>query len=319
MSEHFIKEIEIKNYKCFTDFKAQGFARVNLIGGKNNVGKTAFMEACYLKTHASSIQNLLFAFSTIAKNRDGINVYIKLAVSIEEILTSNGNFIIDDINYKVNNELYKSVVVQSKNIAKIEIDFSKKLSFLKKDNIVFLTTVGFLNEELKSIYKAVQLKDKDEILNKFLQDFDMNIEKFKIIDDIPYLKVATNKEHKKYRELKEFGDGIKLIISVISSIYATNNGTLFIDEIESGIHYSKLDMFWRAVLRTSKEQNVQIFATTHSKECIESYARVAKELEDEDISFIEFARNKDNEIKVMSYKYKWLQDEIEQEHEIRGW
>jgi len=319
MSEHFIKEIEIKNYKCFTDFKAQGFARVNLIGGKNNVGKTAFMEACYLKTHASSIQNLLFAFSTIAKNRDGINVYIKLAISIEEILTSNGNFIIDDINYKVNNELYKSVVVQSKNIAKIEIDFSKKLSFLKKDNIVFLTTVGFLNEELKSIYKAVQLKDKDEILNKFLQDFDMNIEKFKIIDDIPYLKVATNKEHKKYRELKEFGDGIKLIISVISSIYATNNGTLFIDEIESGIHYSKLDMFWRAVLRTSKEQNVQIFATTHSKECIESYARVAKELEDEDISFIEFARNKDNEIKVMSYKYKWLQDEIEQEHEIRGW
>ena len=46
--EHFIKNIEIKNFKCFEDFKAEGFGRVNLIGGKNNVGKTAFMEACFL-------------------------------------------------------------------------------------------------------------------------------------------------------------------------------------------------------------------------------------------------------------------------------
>ncbi len=47
MDEH-LKEIEIKDFKCFKDFKANGFKRVNLIGGKNNVGKTAFMEAYYL-------------------------------------------------------------------------------------------------------------------------------------------------------------------------------------------------------------------------------------------------------------------------------
>ena len=39
--KHFIKNIEIKNFKCFENFKADGFGRVNLIGGKNNVGKTA--------------------------------------------------------------------------------------------------------------------------------------------------------------------------------------------------------------------------------------------------------------------------------------
>ena len=47
-NKHFIRNIEIKNFKCFEDFKAEGFGRVNLIGGKNNVGKTAFMEACFL-------------------------------------------------------------------------------------------------------------------------------------------------------------------------------------------------------------------------------------------------------------------------------
>ena len=54
MSEHFIKNIEIKNFKCFKDFKAEGFGRVNLIGGKNNVGKTAFMEAVYVNVHSKN-------------------------------------------------------------------------------------------------------------------------------------------------------------------------------------------------------------------------------------------------------------------------
>ena len=34
--EHFIKNIEIKNFKCFEDFQAEGFGRVNLIGGMEN-------------------------------------------------------------------------------------------------------------------------------------------------------------------------------------------------------------------------------------------------------------------------------------------
>ncbi len=59
MNEHFIKNIEIKNFKCFKDFKAEGFGRVNLIGGKNNVGKTAFMEACYISNSKRNLYNII--------------------------------------------------------------------------------------------------------------------------------------------------------------------------------------------------------------------------------------------------------------------
>jgi AAA15 family ATPase/GTPase len=37
--------MKIKRYKCFKDFEVNGFKRINLIGGKNNIGKTAFLEA----------------------------------------------------------------------------------------------------------------------------------------------------------------------------------------------------------------------------------------------------------------------------------
>jgi len=48
LNNDFIKKIQIYKYKCFENFEADGFKRVNLIGGKNNIGKTAFLEACYL-------------------------------------------------------------------------------------------------------------------------------------------------------------------------------------------------------------------------------------------------------------------------------
>ncbi|EAZ92433.1 AAA family ATPase [Crocosphaera chwakensis] len=43
-----IKNIEIENFRCFEHTKIEGFERVNLIGGKNNSGKTALLEAIAL-------------------------------------------------------------------------------------------------------------------------------------------------------------------------------------------------------------------------------------------------------------------------------
>ena len=170
--------------------------------------------------------------------------------------------------------------------------------------------------QLKEIFESVQKKDKEDTLYRFINDFDENIVNFKIIGgDKPQCKTKDGE----YRDINEFGDGLKHYISIICSLYACENGYLFIDEIDNGIHYSQLDRLWKIILAISKELNVQVFATTHSKECIESYARVAKRLADEDISFIELGRDKTNEVKAMTFPYKWFIDEIEQNHEVRGW
>ncbi len=41
-----------KNFRCFRDFKLDSLARVNLIAGQNNVGKTALLEAIFLAFEA---------------------------------------------------------------------------------------------------------------------------------------------------------------------------------------------------------------------------------------------------------------------------
>ncbi|MDD5091641.1 MAG: AAA family ATPase [Candidatus Wallbacteria bacterium] len=54
-----IKKISIKNFKCFDSFEAEGFSRINLIGGMNNVGKTALLEALMI------FQDEIFAWKKI--------------------------------------------------------------------------------------------------------------------------------------------------------------------------------------------------------------------------------------------------------------
>ncbi len=53
-----IKEIEIENFRCFGTSTFSGFHQVNLIGGKNNVGKTAFLEALHL-SHSPQVLTLM--------------------------------------------------------------------------------------------------------------------------------------------------------------------------------------------------------------------------------------------------------------------
>jgi len=323
MSEHFIRNIEIKNFKCFEDFKAEGFGRVNLIGGKNNVGKTVFLEAICVNIYAqdtSSFYTTLLYASFVREKLEFINKLID--IKDDKRLFENIKFYssitnIKEVEYNLIREngikKYKFVINKKEYIVNVnEFSYERNL----KTSILFLDNKGFTNKFLQKVYIEVQKKDKEEELNQFISNFDNNIDKFKMFDDSPECKLKDKQE---YLKLSEFGDGLKSYITIICSLYACRNGYLFIDEIENGIHYTQLDKLWEIILTISKQQNVQVFATTHSKECIESYARMAKKLEDREIAFIEFGRDNDNKITSIIYEYDEIINQVEQHQEIRGW
>ena len=45
---------------------------------------------------------------------------------------------------------------------------------------------------------------------------------------------------------------------------------MLVDEIENGLHHSVLPDVWRVVGKVAEQFDVQIFATTHSYECVEA-------------------------------------------------
>ena len=121
----------------------------------------------------------------------------------------------------------------------------------------------------------------------------------------------------KYQDIVEFGDGLKHYISIICALYACENGYLFIDEIDNGIHYSRLDKLWEIILTLSKQNNCQVFATTHSKEMIESFARVSKKLDEQEISYTTLVKNQQQEIQAITQDSEMLAYSISQDHGIR--
>ena len=70
--------------------------------------------------------------------------------------------------------------------------------------------------------------------------------------------------------LSAMGEGMTRIARLVLAISATPDGLILVDEIESGLHHSVLPKVWKVVDTTAKQFNTQVFATTHSFECIEA-------------------------------------------------
>ncbi len=73
--------------------------------------------------------------------------------------------------------------------------------------------------------------------------------------------------------LRSLGDGAPRLFGLALSLAGSRNGFLLIDEAENGIHHSVHGDFWRMILRTAQENDVQVFAATHSFDCVRGFAR----------------------------------------------
>ncbi len=64
------------------------------------------------------------------------------------------------------------------------------------------------------------------------------------------------------------GEGVTRLLSLLLTVFTTEGGCVLVDEIENGLHYSVMQAVWKALMDAARRTNIQIFATTHSRECI---------------------------------------------------
>lgn len=72
------------------------------------------------------------------------------------------------------------------------------------------------------------------------------------------------------------GDGVWRMLAIAISLVRSQNGVLLIDEIDTGLHYSVMEDLWRMIAETARQLDVQVFATTHSYDCITSLASICR-------------------------------------------
>jgi AAA15 family ATPase/GTPase len=75
------------------------------------------------------------------------------------------------------------------------------------------------------------------------------------------------------------GDGVWRMFGLALSIVCAKDGFLFVDEIDTGLHFTVLCDMWKLLWKTATRLNVQVFATTHSSDCWTSLATIASQEE----------------------------------------
>ncbi len=112
------------------------------------------------------------------------------------------------------------------------------------------------------------------------------------------------------------GDGITRLLSTLLQISNLTGGYLLVDEIENGFHYSVMPKVWQTLYKACKLQKCQMFATTHSYECLKSFAESLNEVAPEDYSYTRLQRD-DGKLKITQYDAKELRDAVDGGWEVR--
>ncbi|MCQ2822086.1 ATP/GTP-binding protein [Helicobacter pylori] len=131
---------------------------------------------------------------------------------------------------------------------------------------------------IQAVSKICSNNQLEEELNKHLNQFDNNIQS---------ISFNTNNQLKlKVRNVKEkvplsvFGDGLKKYLHIVSAFMADNATTIYIDEVENGLHFSRMRLLLKNIIdfiNDNKDGNLQVFMTTHNQEFIEILDQVIRE------------------------------------------
>ncbi|GAA7524167.1 ATP/GTP phosphatase [Helicobacter pylori] len=131
---------------------------------------------------------------------------------------------------------------------------------------------------IQAVSKICSNNQLEEELNKHLNQFDNNIQSISFnTNNQLKLKVKNMKEK---NPLSAFGDGLNKYLHIVSVFMADNAKTIYIDEVENGLHFSRMKLLLRCVIdfiNNNKDGNLQVFMTTHSQEFIEILDQVIRE------------------------------------------
>ena len=65
-----------------------------------------------------------------------------------------------------------------------------------------------------------------------------------------------------------YGDGLRRLLALRLALVFATDGYLLIDEIDAGLHWTVIEDVWRLLIEVADRCNVQIFAATHSYDCV---------------------------------------------------
>ena len=348
------KSMKIANFRCITELEVDDLARVNLIVGKNNCGKTTFLEAVFLLMGATNPKlplNInafrgLQMFSSATWNSFFHNLDPAVPINIEEWtarnkcqqrltimpvrkdthstppgdIGTNGSLLADDTApvWELNGLEFHFGEHPDLDDIVVSTVFGKKGEIMtsgsKKREARGIFVSSATEFDWGARFDGVQLEKRTGDLISVVREIEPNLSDLRL--NAAGILVGDIGLHR-LMPVTLFGGGTKRVLSIAMAMLDAKRGCVIIDEIDTGLHYSAQEALWRAVLAWADQLDVQVFATTHSYECIKAFRAAASGSLFTDQSKLFRIERQQDDFKAIAYHQDELERSLERIWEVR--
>ena len=379
MGNLILNSLEIRGFRGFRHLQIERLGRVNLIVGKNNVGKSSLLEALQLYAvkgspaviwellrirdesryssevrderrytsfnRSASIEDRLLALKYLFYGRKDVRtqlepIRIGPVNSLDELLSIAVGWYVREIDEQstikrrlLEPEEYDTVdnptprfTIQVGTEPKVDYPLSLSTpprlvrSELTEINLIFRSASGLTREEVGSLWDSISLTSLEKDVLAALRIIAPGVEGLSLVGDpgssagrIPIVRIMGIDEPLPLRSL---GDGMQRMLGIALALANAQDGMLLVDEVENGIHYSVQPELWQLVFRLAHRLNIQVFATTHSWDCIEGFQKAAQEDKQNEGLLIRLESKKDD-ISVTLFDERRLAIATREQIEVR--
>lgn len=356
MNSLILDSLEIRQFRAFHHLRVERLGRVNLIVGKNNVGKTCLLEALWLYARQGNpvliwkllksrgedresmerrrsglqtqdwvpaIRHLFYGRKSITESLEPIQIG---PVNSQDKLSIALTWFTEQLDDQTRRELEEWVQPKKYNLIEnpipalvIQMGVQPQISYrldrdirdtwpppgiIKDIPCIFISAGGLDEEEILQFWDSIALTKLEEDVISAMRIIAPEVERINLISNkdygggrIPMVKIVTSD---KPIPLRSLGEGMHRLFSLVLALVNAENGLLLIDEVESGLHYAIQPDLWRLIFEAAHRLNVQVFATTHSWDCIKAFQQAADENKQEEGLLISLRRKKKQKDEIVA-------------------
>ena len=359
------KSFTTRNFRCFDALTVEPLERINLIAGKNNIGKTALLEALWLHHgyHNPELGLRLRAFRGLDRfkkdeflwdmfskfdpektielsSRDQDDRACSLRITIQEHPTSRVSLRERPAEGNGRESLAPEMIDQETTApveSRILLDYTdasgkniQAYAYVEPDGIRFERPPGVKGPS--GILLVARQRDNLGTLAERFSNLAVDNKEGKIVQILriiePRLKGLTVQHRggspiiygdigmRRRMPLPLMGDGIGRLLGIALAISEAHDGLLLVDEIENGLHHTVMGKVWEGIADLARDYNVQVFATTHSEECLRAAHRAFAASKQYDFALHRLEQVK-GAIRVVTFGQETLNAAIEMDAEVR--
>jgi AAA15 family ATPase/GTPase len=181
----------------------------------------------------------------------------------------------------------------------LKIPFNHVISMTQEETRTNLMMLNSSNvNAVIAQFNRIVLTPEEETLYESLRAIEPGIERIASVATQGYrgsgnggFVVSINKQR---IPIGSMGYGIWRMLEITLAMVNIPGGTLLIDEIDTGLHFSVMVDLWKLICKTAEKLDIQVFATTHNSDCWKSLAEVANsdDIASDDITIHRIERGK---------------------------